>query len=305
MFAVLLTARAGTGKDTVAAIFERRMGAINLKIARPLKDLCVSVLEDVFGIPREKATEFIEHDKNRPIFIATAHDRNLHRPHPCDLLSALFRFRFRDVEECKLLDAASDLWAQLDVPPTPPLPPSSSGEREGEEEGGGVHHPLHICGQDLTGRRLAQNLGTIFKERCGEDFWIRRACDEVVKISSGTAEQQQLLGRPIVVTDLRFPSEAEALRRTMDFFGIPNVVVRIRRKTRAPDRNACAETSDVSCHPSELSMDDIPVDAEIINDATSAEIFQEVAYAFISGLIEAAAKSNAGDAAATATTPDE
>lgn len=271
MFAILLTARAGSGKDTLASIFERRNGAINLKIARPLKDACADILERVFGLPRDRASHFVEQDKNQPVSWKDA----ILQTAPAALaptrmtLYSVFASRFKNVEDLLLMTAAEDLASQFFAH---------------KEEAAGAGPGPTICGKELTGRRLAQNLGTIFKERCGDDFWTQRACDEIINVS-GCGDSK--LCRPIVVTDLRFPSEADNLSRTLDFLCIPKVIVRIRRETPTADKNACPADSDVSMHPSELAMESIQVDAEIRNDAETPEAFQEAAYETILKLIAA------------------
>lgn len=94
-------------------------------------------------------------------------------------------------------------------------------------------------------RRLMQRLGTeVGRELFGQDFWVERAMAQVKP------------GGRYVITDCRFPNEAEAVRAA------GGLVVRIRRPGTGP----------VNDHRSDTGVDDLAVDFEIVNDGTVGEL---------------------------------
>lgn len=91
-------------------------------------------------------------------------------------------------------------------------------------------------------RRTLQRLGTeAGREVLGDHVWINAALDTIDAIPG-----------PVVVTDVRFPNEADAI------LAAGGSVIRIVRPRR--------DVSDT--HPSETAMDDYPVALEIVNDGT-------------------------------------
>lgn len=102
-------------------------------------------------------------------------------------------------------------------------------------------------------RRILQQMGQAVRE-ADADFWVRVA---LAKIDA-------LCGLPVVVTDVRYPNEAEALRAA----GF--MLVRIeRRLDRHPFRTA-------SQHESETALDDFIADAAVFNDGSIAELHRQV-----------------------------
>lgn len=103
-------------------------------------------------------------------------------------------------------------------------------------------------------RRTLQNFGVGIRD-LDEDFWVRPLASALE-----TAEA------PLVVTDVRFPNEAEEIHRLGGF------LLRIVR----PD----LESTDQ--HASETALDDYPVDAEVHNHGADAltEFARTVEFAF-------------------------
>lgn len=94
-------------------------------------------------------------------------------------------------------------------------------------------------------RRLMQTMGTeVVREILGSDIWLRLALR--------AARPLMATGRPVVISDVRFPNEAVAFRR----LGL--LLVRIRRPGFALD----------SSHESETSCVDIDCDTELVNDCS-------------------------------------
>ncbi len=95
-------------------------------------------------------------------------------------------------------------------------------------------------------RRLQQRVGTdMGRDQLGEDVWVDRA---LTKLAS--------LGERVVVTDVRFPNEAHALRE------IGAHVVRITRPGFGP----------LNGHVSEIALDGWKYDAVLDNDGTVADL---------------------------------
>lgn len=91
-------------------------------------------------------------------------------------------------------------------------------------------------------RRLMQALGTeAGRAILGEDVWVTTTMREVDRTPG-----------PVVVTDVRFPNEAQAV---VDRGG---VLVRVLRPTLRRD----------DPHPSENSVDDVGADYTVVNDGT-------------------------------------
>lgn len=98
-------------------------------------------------------------------------------------------------------------------------------------------------------RRLLQALGTACREHIDSDVWIKAAMRKV------TAHQHA--GRNVVIPDVRFPNEAEAIKL------LGGIVVRINRP------GVTAGTAAIDLHPSETAMDNYPMyDAVIDNETT-------------------------------------
>lgn len=89
-------------------------------------------------------------------------------------------------------------------------------------------------------RRLLQNLGQAMRDLVDENIWVNAAMRRIEKIDG-----------PVVVTDVRYPNEAEAIR------AMGGEVVRVRR----PGFDG------VNDHASEHAMDDYNVDMVVMNDS--------------------------------------
>lgn len=115
---------------------------------------------------------------------------------------------------------------------------------------------LSECGYDEAKekfpeiRRVLQALGVGVREMLGEDTWVQELLERVDR-APGAA--------PIVVTDVRFANEAQALRKE----GF--VLVRIVR-----------DTGEVDYHVSETEQDGISVDVTIINNASLDALHAEL-----------------------------
>ena len=99
-----------------------------------------------------------------------------------------------------------------------------------------------------TPRYAMQTLGTEWgRELMAEDFWIGAARDRI--------EQSPR----VVVSDIRFGNEADLIRE------LGGTLYRIEREGQTV----------TDLHPSEVEITTMPVDATIVNDAPSGEVFTE------------------------------
>jgi len=99
-------------------------------------------------------------------------------------------------------------------------------------------------------RRILQEYGQAIREM-DPDFWIRAALRKV--------QRARFEGKPVVVSDVRYANEADALRSA----GF--MVVRVVRPGQAPGQ-----------HRSEREMLDYQVDDEIVNDGTLYDLYMKV-----------------------------
>lgn len=103
-------------------------------------------------------------------------------------------------------------------------------------------------------RRLLQRLGAEgVRGVIGDDTWIGLAVDAIGR--------HRASGVPVVVTDVRFPNEADVIRR------LGGVVVGVVRPGHAPV---------ASTHPSETEQAAIAPDATVVNDGTRGELQDQV-----------------------------
>lgn len=101
-------------------------------------------------------------------------------------------------------------------------------------------------------RRLLQTLGTEgLRTHVDPDIWLR----------AGMARASCWEHRPVVITDVRFENEAEAILR------VGGALVRVTRPGRPSDGDE---------HVSETELDDWPCDAEVVNSGTLGELFEAV-----------------------------
>lgn len=99
-------------------------------------------------------------------------------------------------------------------------------------------------------RRLLQNSGVAARKIFGEDFWV----NEVLKTIDPADN--------IVITDVRFTNEAEAIKLISRFTGAESQVWRIKR----------IGVDAVNAHVSESQMDDYPVDQIFTNNASIEDL---------------------------------
>lgn len=92
-------------------------------------------------------------------------------------------------------------------------------------------------------RRLLQEYGVAIRE-IQEDFWVRATLDRALAVEAS--------GTPVVVTDVRFPNEADEVRER------GGVIVRIVRPGQVSNDS----------HASETALDDYVEDVLIVNDGT-------------------------------------
>ena len=100
-------------------------------------------------------------------------------------------------------------------------------------------------------RALLQRLGVAMREHADPEVWIKRAM-------AGASCWEH---RPVVITDVRFENETEAI---LDAGG---ALVRVTRPGRPDDGDE---------HVSETELDDWPCDFEVVNGGTLAELYEAV-----------------------------
>jgi hypothetical protein len=103
--------------------------------------------------------------------------------------------------------------------------------------------------KDDTGRRFLQNLGSSVRAHLGAHVWIDATLDDI-----DPAQDR------IVVTDVRYPNEAAAIRQ------LGGLIVRIERPGVGPAND----------HPSEHALDRWPYDFQILNAGTVADLHAEI-----------------------------
>ena len=109
---------------------------------------------------------------------------------------------------------------------------------------------IHGIPGSPTPRRLLQTLGTEWARNCiHQDFWLQAWMEMAYRCDR------------VVADDCRFPNEYDLLRRAHQ--------TQIWRITR-PSATITA------AHASEGQLDDVPVDAEIVNDGTLQDLFRKV-----------------------------
>lgn len=101
-------------------------------------------------------------------------------------------------------------------------------------------------------RHLAQTLGTEWGRGLHQDLWIRVAQQRLL--------QPALAGRDVVISDVRYPNEADFIRRR------GGIVVRVLRNGQA----------DVRAHSSEAYTDHLAVATELLNFGSVATLHDQV-----------------------------
>lgn len=109
-------------------------------------------------------------------------------------------------------------------------------------------------GYGVTPRQTLQNVGCMFRDHIHPEFWCHTLAQ---RISSS--------GSDVVVTDMRFPNEAEFLRK---WYGKQSVMV------IHVVRPGLSDPPDL--HISETSHNQIFADFEVINSGTEAELLAKV-----------------------------
>lgn len=101
-------------------------------------------------------------------------------------------------------------------------------------------------------------------QRCGTDAG-RNVLGENVWVTATLGDLPELHRPSVVVTDVRFPNEADAIR---DYGG---VVVRIVRPGVTLIRDA-----EGNVHPSETALDDYPIFHVVVNDGTPEDLHRKI-----------------------------
>lgn len=103
-------------------------------------------------------------------------------------------------------------------------------------------------------RRILQALGTDAIRALDDDFWVRMAMEKVGALREATRRwpsgELYTPGRPVIVTDVRFPNEAEAIRLA------GGILIRVERPGFDGDG-----------HATETALDGWPEDYVVPNDA--------------------------------------
>lgn len=117
-------------------------------------------------------------------------------------------------------------------------------------------------------RQLLQRHGTEFRRAQDENYWVKKLFGSVLLAShTGRAQGEALLyAMPVVITDVRFPNEAEAIRK------LGGVIWRVARRKAANAAGA---------HISEAGQAEIQVDLTLTNDGTLYELAGRVKQALI------------------------
>jgi len=98
-------------------------------------------------------------------------------------------------------------------------------------------------------RRLLQHYGTGLRDTLGESIWV----DTTLRLAAE-------VDGPVVITDVRFPNEVDAVR---NLEGLRGHVVRVVNPRVPVDGDA---------HISETAVDDVEPDFAVVNDGTIADL---------------------------------
>lgn len=108
-------------------------------------------------------------------------------------------------------------------------------------------------------RQLLQRMGTeVGRALYGESFWVDRVLTQMGR--STTSYGEDVIVGNYVITDVRFPNEVEAVR------SVGGKVVRIYREG----------VGAVNSHVSDTGVDDLEIDAVVLNQGSLDEFRQEV-----------------------------
>lgn len=115
-----------------------------------------------------------------------------------------------------------------------------------------VHKELTIPHLGVTRRKALQGVGNTMRSVLGDQVWLLRA------LLPYDNHEMNL----VVVTDVRYPNEAEAIRKR------GGCVIRVLRE-------GSGLTGEASAHVSEQTLDDSLIDIEVLNDGTIGELRHE------------------------------
>ena len=108
--------------------------------------------------------------------------------------------------------------------------------------------------RDTRTRKILQELGTDFARKFDPDVWVKRTLERIEKFGRGDGDYLEMCPTTIpnttkiVVPDVRFPNEAEALNTNFDA-----ELIRVYRPEASKGKDP-----DTVCHASETSIDEIP-----------------------------------------------
>ncbi len=116
---------------------------------------------------------------------------------------------------------------------------------------------------EKTIRQILLDFAKLDRERFGDDIYAQETIAKFKQVAPG---------QTIVVTDLRFPVELNALREYQQKTGCEFELWRVKREGQ--------DTSPVD-HPSEHLLDDIEPTKTIINPGTTIEAFEERVFSLL------------------------
>lgn len=263
--AFLFSGRAGAGKDTACGFLQRRFDGERLALATNVKELSAAVLRFVIPeLTEDNIHSMLHVSKETPVQLKL--DSIRHRRYSVQSFDKHVGGKFLsllgedDKDKCdsylKALrshffttpDANTDsdgmyihgVWWCLD---------SNSYEIMMRPFSGSEFVPV-------TGRRVAQIVGTLAREHVSDTVWI----DAVASRAEVSTK------RVIYVTDVRFPNEAETLPKRLADLGFVIVHFGIRTIVHH-DNTGCVDADTVS-HPSEKHNETLPVHEWIGNDGS-------------------------------------
>lgn len=114
----------------------------------------------------------------------------------------------------------------------------------------------------VTPRKVLQFIGTdLFREQLhlimpwiGKDIWVKAVEKKILDIWKNNENQV------VVITDVRFDNEVDAVKN------LGGIVIRVNR----PSVN-----TDVDVHPSEINIEKLDADINIINDGTLDDLYEK------------------------------
>lgn len=118
--------------------------------------------------------------------------------------------------------------------------------------------PIYWLGK--SPRQLMQTLGTEWgRQHVADDIWLRLADQRIAHL---TANAKYLGLKGIVITDIRFPNEAEWIRQRGD-------LVHITRQSKCLNQSTAK-------HASEQGIAPLDCESILINDSTIADLYRQI-----------------------------